>query len=152
MIIDYEFPLELFSNWKDWVFHLETLETKLFPDWLYSSSPANKNMLKVNNRSSKVWNMFKVDSKTLGRSYWLCSGVSIVNFGYISHLFVASILSTLNRYILVWNLYLDTLSTLKNIWNITLDISHLLLLFLLLTLNMCLFFGFDLFIFQSVLD
>ena len=35
---------------------------------------------------------------------------------------------------------------------LTLNISYLILVFLLLTLNMHLFFGFDLFIFQSFLD
>ena len=46
----------------------------------------------------KVWNMFKADNKDTRKRPWGRSGVSIVNFERISHLFLVSLLSILSRY------------------------------------------------------
>ena len=48
-----------------------------------------------------VWNMFKVDNKTLERRRGRLSGVFINNFAHISYLFVVFLLVTLNKEMLV---------------------------------------------------
>ena len=45
----------------------------------------------------KLWNMFKVKDKTLERRHWCLAGVFIVNFEYISQLFLLFLLLTLNK-------------------------------------------------------
>ena len=46
----------------------------------------------------KVWNMFKVDNKNTRKRR---SGVFIVNFEQISHLFLVFLLLPMNKYMLV---------------------------------------------------
>ena len=41
--------------------------------------------------------MFKVNNSNTERRYWRRSGVAIVNFEHISHLFLAFLLSTFNK-------------------------------------------------------
>ena len=41
--------------------------------------------------------MFKVSNKTPGRRHWRCSGVFIVNFEHISHIFPVFLFLTLNN-------------------------------------------------------
>ena len=95
-----------FSNKENCIFHLETLETKLFSDWnpvmimlLFSSSPVDKYIVKVNNRNTRTRceTCSKLTIKTSGRRCWLCSGVFFVNFEHISHLVLASVLLTFRR-------------------------------------------------------
>ena len=120
---------------------------------LYSSSPAIQYMVKINNRNTRTTceAYSKWTIKTWRRHHWLCSGVFIVNFEHISHLILLSFFLTLNRLMFAGSQCYDTLSTPEQKEVIallslllTLNISSHLLLFLLLTLNTDLFFGFDL--------
>ena len=52
-----------------------------------------------------MWNIFNFDKKTPEWRQWLCSGVFIVNFKYISHLDLAFLLLTLSRQISSMILY-----------------------------------------------
>ena len=64
--------------------------------------PANICLLKFNNKNSrKMCEIFwKLTIKTTERRQWRCSGVFIVNFKHILHLFVVFLLLTLNKQIL----------------------------------------------------
>ena len=64
--------------------------------------PANIYLLKFNNKNSrKMCEIFwKLTIKTTERRQWRCSGVFIVNFKHILHLFVVFLLLTLNKQIL----------------------------------------------------
>ena len=54
---------------------------------------------------SNVWNMFDVNSKSPEQRQWGRSGVLIVNFQQISHIFPMLSLLTLNKYMLFeWKL------------------------------------------------
>ena len=52
-----------------------------------------------------MWNVFEVNNKTPERRQWRRFSVSIVNFEYISHLFLWFLLLTLNKYMLAGNLW-----------------------------------------------
>ena len=64
--------------------------------------PANIYLLKFNNKNSrKMCEIFwKLTIKTTQRRQWRCSGVFIVNFKHILHLFVMFLLLTLSKQIL----------------------------------------------------
>ena len=70
---------------------------------IYFSIPAEKYMFKVNNRNIRT--RFEICSKltikTPERCCWHCSGVFIINFEHISHLFLVFLLLTLSRHMLV---------------------------------------------------
>ena len=44
--------------------------------------------------------MFKANNKKPGRRYWCRSGVVIINFEHVSHLFLVFLLLTLNKHML----------------------------------------------------
>ena len=54
---------------------------------------------KVNNNgiTRGKWNMFKVNNKNPRRRHWRCSGVFIISFELISHLFLVFLLLNLNK-------------------------------------------------------
>ena len=143
------------------------LETSYDYVVLYSSSPANKYMPKVNikNTKTKCETCSDLTVNTSGRRHCLRSGVFIVNFEHIPHLILVSLLLVLNRQMFTRNLCFMVLyihpsrttpltkhdiTLLSSL--ITLNISQLLLVLLMLTLNVYLFSGFDIIIFQSFLD
>ena len=57
--------------------------------------PAGIYLLKVNNRNTKVWNMF-LTIKIPERRHWPHSGIFIVNLEHISHRFLVFLLLALN--------------------------------------------------------
>ena len=65
-------------------------------------NPANIYLFKVNNRNTRkrLEICLKLVIKTPERHYWRRSGVFIVNFKHISHLFLVSPLLTLNKQML----------------------------------------------------
>ena len=65
--------------------------------------PANIKLFKVNNKNvrKRCEICSKVTIKTPERRHWLCSGVFIVTFEHISHLFLVFLLLTLNNQMLV---------------------------------------------------
>ena len=78
-------------------------ERKWFCDHLkwckFCKCPANIYLLKVNNRNTgkRCEICSKLTKKTLERHQWHGSGVFIVTFEYISHLFLVFLLFTLNK-------------------------------------------------------
>ena len=44
-----------------------------------------------------MWNLLKVNKKTLERRHWRRSGVFIVNYEQISHIFLVFLLLILNK-------------------------------------------------------
>ena len=68
----------------------------------------NKNLLAQNKqqRQYKVGNMFKVTNKEPGRRNWRCSGVSIVKFDHILHLFSRACLVDFEYVFVYWVLLL----------------------------------------------
>ena len=68
----------------------------------YQTTETRENMFKVKTWSRenmfKRWNMFKVNNKnTKTTRHWRHSGVFIVNFEHISHLFLVLLLLTLDK-------------------------------------------------------
>ena len=63
------------------------------------NDPANIYLFRVNNRntSKKCEIRSNLTIKTPERRQWCCTGVFIVNFEYISHLFLVFLLLTLNK-------------------------------------------------------
>ena len=167
-----EFTLKIFSNRKSWVFHLETLETKLLPDWkplmiilcyLHQAQQTNTcSRSTTETREQGVETCSKLEIKKSRRRHWLRSGVLIVNFEHTSHLILVFMYYII--YCWLWILFTGNLrhSTLSSpeqsdvvsllLLLLTLSISNVHLLFLLLTLSMYLFSWFDLFIFESFLE
>ena len=78
-------------------------------------------LFKVNNKNTrkKVWNIFKVNNKTPERRHWRRSGVFIVIFEHISHLFLVFLLLILSKYVLAGNLLRMSLLNLfiLQLWN-----------------------------------
>ena len=66
--------------------------------WRHRRNPAGNYMFKVNNRNTRTDCEIcsKLTVKAPERSYWRRSGVFIANFEHISHLFLVSLLLTLN--------------------------------------------------------
>ena len=71
-------------------------------DWilLYPYIPTRHLLVRIQKRKhqSNVWNMFDVNSKSLEQRQWGRSGVLIVNFQQISHIFPVLPLLTFNKY------------------------------------------------------
>ena len=71
-------------------------------DWilLYPYIPTRHLLVRIQKRKhqSNVWNMFDVNSKSPEQRQWGRSGVLIVNFQQISHIFPVLPLLTLNKY------------------------------------------------------
>ena len=91
------FPLIL------WNFSEHLLLLKLFFTvalfLLNNFNPANIYLLRVNKKNSRKRSeiCLKLIIKTPEPRFWRCSGVFIVNFGYISHVFLVFLLLILNK-------------------------------------------------------
>ena len=83
-------------------------------DVSFINAPANIYLLKVNNRNTRKRSEIcsKVTIKTPERRQWRRSGVFIVNFKYISHLFLVLSMLTLNKQML------DLLEHIVNVENL----------------------------------
>ena len=83
--------------------HRKLEEHKWFYDhfkWRkFCKCPANIYLLKINNRSTKKRSEIcsKLTIKTSERRQWRRSGIFIVNFEYISHLFLVFLLLTMDK-------------------------------------------------------
>ena len=88
--------------WTKVVYFLGILKTTL--NMFLSDVPGNILLLKVNNRDYRKRREIcsKLAIRTPERRHWRRSGVFIVNFEYILHLFLVLQLLTLNKLMLAW--------------------------------------------------
>ena len=97
-------------TFKEWILRLATRMTEIFPaKHVFGNGlvvrriyPVGIYLLKVNNRNTRTkCEIFsKLTIKTPKRHQWCRSGVFIVNFEHISHLFLVFLLLTLKMWLL----------------------------------------------------